>query len=155
MNYKGGSLIMSLILVTRTIKIHSSLIYNTAMKFWKLQKRTVNHQILLIPTNTRLVVSFPLSERLLQTLNVIVADLPLQLIQVLFLPQENTRVNKKTQKIVKKRRKWFYAGFLCLKILSHTIKKRLTVYLAIIYHNCIKNFKIAQNLKNTFITSQI
>ena len=50
------------------------LIYNTGMRFWKLQIRSVNCLMQLIVINTRLVVSFPLSELLLQILNVIVVD---------------------------------------------------------------------------------
>ena len=86
MNYRDEFLIMFTILVKPIIKIRSLPICNTVRRFWKLQIRSVNRLMRMILINIRLVVSFPLSEPLLRILNVVIADLPLQHVQALFLP---------------------------------------------------------------------
>ena len=62
--------------------------------------------------------------------------------------QKNAKNCKKTQKMVLR-------GVSPIQVVTHTIKKRLTVILAKIYRICAEYSKIDQTRKNTFIASRI
>ena len=74
-------LIWLLTLDISTTRIHLSFIYAPVMKIWKLLKRNGNQLIPMIPTNTKLVVSFLLYKLLLLILNSVVLVLVLPIVQ--------------------------------------------------------------------------